>query len=832
MRIQNPFRGASIRVKILVASTVVQVVLLILLITNSMRLMDDAAHANLKTLSSQNASILHATATAYLDHGSSAGAGADYRENFGVLQDVLSELLTDAENGLVYVRIIDADGAVLLNAGLPELTTLPPPDDLDHDKIADLLGKPFINVRHDLLLEHNEVGLLQFGVSSAILSQARQAIISQGGVIALSEIAITFILLSGIGYMLTSRLTRLLNGSQALTDGHLDHRLPDEGSDELALLARHFNVMASALQLRIDELQRTAQRLKASEERYALAIRGANDGLWDWDIIGDRAHYSPRFCEMIGYPIDASVSDESPLEAPTSLFTSRLHPDEIPTFQTLLVEHLKGISPQFMIEHRIRHDDGSYRWFMTRGVAKRNEQGRAVRMAGSISNIHLRKRAEQQLLYDALHDSLTGLPNQSLFVEHLRQALALRGIDGQPRFAVLAINLERFHLVNDSYSHAAGDHLLCQVATHFANLLRAGDIVARVGGDQFAILLHGINSVSDAKEIARSLINLPDFIALNTQQALHMKCRIGLAMSDDSIDAETLLRDADNALQAARKSDSAQIRVYQMSMHAHVLTTLQLETDLRNALANNELVVYYQPIVRLFNRSIASFEALVRWQHPTQGLISPAQFIPLAESLDLIHELGLTVLRDTCHDILEWQRLIGKEPPPVSVNLSARQLARPDLASELLDIIVGYGLAPERLRFEVTESLLTRASGPGTDSLQKLRDVGMAVLIDDFGTGYSALSYLHTIPCDIVKLDGSFVGTVTTDARLRAIVRHSIGLSHDLGMSVVAECIESEDQSHMLRAIGCDFGQGYLFSKPVSADAAGKLLLPSPLESH
>jgi diguanylate cyclase (GGDEF)-like protein/PAS domain S-box-containing protein len=719
MRFQTPLRNASIRLKILLASIVVQVILLILLLANSVRLMDIASDASLKPLSSQHAEIL-----------------------------------------------------------------------------------------------------------AASLAQARSSILLQGGLIALTEVVITFILLSAIGNVLTSRLTRLVDGSQALADGRLDHRLTDEGGDEVAQLASHFNVMAEALQLRIGELQNTAERLKASEERYALAIRGANDGLWDWDIPGDQVYYSPRFCEVLGYPVDPSVSDESPLSASPTLFTSRLHPDEAPHFRLLMVEHLKGISPQFMLEHRIRHDDGSYRWVMTRGVAQRNEQGRAVRMAGSISSIHQRKRAEQQLLYDALHDNLTDLPNQSLFVEHLRQALAQRGPDGLPRFAVLAINLERFHLVNDSYSHAAGDHLLRQVADHFANMLRAGDIVARIGGDQFAILLHDVASAAAAEEIARPLINLPDFIALNTRQALHIKCRIGLAMSDDSVDAETLLRDADNALQAARKGDSSQITVFQTSMHASVLTTLKLETALRHALTNNELTVYYQPIVRLYNRSIASFEALVRWNHPTQGIIGPVRFIPLAESLDLIHELGLLVLHHTCEDIKEWQRLIGKPPPPVSVNLSARQLSRPDLAGELLDIVVGHGLAPERLRFEVTESLLTRATGPGSESLQKLRDVGMAVLIDDFGTGYSALSYLHTIPCDIVKLDGSFIGTVTTDPRLRAIVRHSIGLSHDLGMSVVAECIESEDQSHILRAIGCDFGQGYLYSRPVPADSAGLLLLP------
>jgi diguanylate cyclase (GGDEF)-like protein/PAS domain S-box-containing protein len=816
MYIPHPFRNSSIRVKLLLASTAVQVVLLSFLLVNSVRLMDQAAHANLDTLISQNASMLHAMATAYSGQA-----------NFGPLQDTLSELLDDnAEDGLVYVRIADEDGKILLSAGRPQMDTLPSPSVGfgNHDAV-DLLSSPIIHIRHHLLLPHNKVGLLQFGVSASVLISVRQDITTQGTLIALAEVLATVILLSIIAWLLTTRLARLVDGSQALADGKLDHRLNDEGGDELSRLARHFNIMAAALQQRITELQGITTRLKSSEERYAMAIRGANDGLWDWDILGDCGHFSPRFCELIGITVDESVSDDSPLESATTLFTSRLHPDEIHIFKARMAEHLKGTSPQFMLEHRIRHDDGGYHWIMTRGVAQRHANGRAVRMAGSISDIHLRKRAEQQLLYDALHDGLTGLPNRALFIEHVRQALAQQRGDEHGRFAILTINLERFHLINDSYGHATGDNLLRVVADHIASSLHPGDIVARIGGDQFTVLLHGIGSAAEAVDIAKSLITLPGFTPPGTHQMLHMKCRIGITISENaSSDAETLLRDTDNALQMARRNGASPIEVFQSSMHDQVLNTLRLETDLRNTLAEKKLHVHYQPIVRLATREISSFEALVRWPHPSYGMISPAKFIPMAESLDLIHELGMFVLRRTCEDIADWQNQTGTEPPPVSVNLSARQLSRLDLAEEILGIIHSYQLAPERLRFEVTESLLTRSTGPASETLQRLRDSGMVVLIDDFGTGYSALSYLHTIPCDVVKLDGSFVGTVTTDPRLRAIVRHSINLAHDLGMLVVAECIESEDQARMLNLIGCDFGQGYLFSRPVATQEACDLI--------
>jgi len=812
--VRNLSRDAPLRIKILLASTVVQTILLVLLVSNSIRLMDNAIRANLEDSIGQNTSLLNALVAPYID-----------QSDFSPLQDTLGEFLANAEDdGIAYIRFSDSAGNILLSVGIPEMTALPPPDiDVDNGKFDN--DRPMIHVRRPLLLAHNEVGFLQFGISNRKLSSTRQSILSQSAFIAMAGILVTFVLLSVFGYALTKRLTRMVDVSQALAEGKPGHRLHDEGMDELARLARHFNTMVSALRQRIDDLQRTTERLKASDERYLMAIRGTNDGLWDWDIANDKVYYSSRFCEIIGHPVDTSVSDVSPLEAPTMLFTARLHPDEAATFHARMIEHLKGIHPQFMLEHRICHEDGRYRWIMTRGVAWRNGNDRAIRMAGSISDIHLRKRVEQQLQHDAIHDGLTGLPNQALFIEHLQQALAQRERNPDFRFAVLALNLERFHLINDSYNYAVGDHLLRQVADHLGNVLRSGDILARLGADQFAILLHGLFSNDEALETARNLLNLPAFTVLGSQQTLHVRCRIGVATSNDGNDAETLLRDADNALQSARNSTSSPIQLFQTSMHDNVLNSLMLETELRNALVENKLSVAYQPVIRLFDSAIASFEALARWHHPKRGSIPPNAFIPLAESLDLVHELGMFILNRVCLDIKEWIRQVGIENVrPISVNLSARQLLRPGLSSELLNIITSHDLAPELLRFEVTESLLTRSGEPAIETLRNLREARIAVLIDDFGTGYSALSYLHALPCDILKLDVSFVSTITIDSRLRTIVRHSIGLAHDLGMTVVAEGIESATQSNMLRGIGCDFGQGFLFSKPISAEKACQLL--------
>jgi len=800
------FRHSSIRFRLLLASTTVQVVLLSLLLANSVRLMNNAASASLDTTISQNASMLHAMATTYGE-----------QRRYEALEDVLGELLVGATEGLVYVRIVTPTLEPLVNAGLSEMAELPKPTVIRTGFFEGVLGNEVVHVRHPLLLPRNEVGFLQFGVSVSGLAAARRAITEQGLVIALAEIALTFLLLSTVGYLLTRNLGRLLAGSRAIADGHLEHRVPSHGNDELSVISRHFNIMAATLQRRVAELQETAGRLKASEERHALALRGANDGLWDWDLPAGTAYYSDRFCEILDLP-PGGLADTP------DAFLDYIHPEELPTYRERMIEHLKGRSTQFMMEHRVRLPDGEYRWVLTRGVARNSGTPQISRMAGSISDIDMRKRAEEQLIHDALHDGLTGLPNRALFIEHVNHALAQRRRadeedDDEYEVAVVAINVERFSLVNDSYGHAVGDELLRRVATHITAAMREGDVAARVGGDQFAVLLNDLSSSADALRICETLVALPSFSVPTADRILHPRCRIGIALSEaQDEDAQALLRDADNALHKARQSETAPIEFFHASMHTQAVRALQLESDLRWALAHGGLAVHYQPIVSLSDQRTASFEALVRWPHATHGLLSPSEFIPLAETLDLIHDLGMEVLRITCADIRNWKNLPEQLRPRVSVNLSARQLARPTLATELLAVIDRNGLPHNLIRFEVTESLLARPDGPATRTLRELRSAGIEILIDDFGTGFSTLSYLHTMPCDQVKLDGSFVRSITEDHRLQAIVRRSIELSHDLGMTVVAECIEDKHQLEVLRDLGCDYGQGYYFARPQNRD--------------
>ena len=805
--VKLPFQTTSIRIRLLLASTVVQVLLLTLLLANSVRLMYEATSASLSTLTSQNAAMLHAMAVSYAAN-----------DDFDTLEDVLGELLAEAGEGLVYVRIVSPEGRVLLSAGHPDMQDIP---ELPNGATQGGRDGQLYHVRRPLLLDRNAVGFLQFGVSVSVLASARQALTEQGALIALAEIALTFLLLSTIGYLLTRNLDRLLKGSEAIAAGKLDHRLPENGHDELARLARRFNAMAARLQDRIGALQQTTELLRESEQRYELAIQGANDGLWDWDITKDEVYCSPRCCEIAGLPQHQDYHS-------TNAILTGIHPDDIVGYRDKVIEHLKGFSAQFRCEYRVQQRDGAFRWVMKRGVALRGSDGRAFRMAGSISDVHLHKQTEMRLQHDALHDGLTGLPNRALFLEHIAGAIGQRQRRDAAQFAVLAINLQRFRLVNDSFGHAAGDELLRHVAGTLAGSLRPGDVAARVGGDQFALLLNGIAHSAEALRLANAL---RDTLATPTTiagQTLYPKYRIGMTLSSDYVesgDAESMLRDADNALQMSRQRGEDAIAVFHASMHTDALRSLQLEGELRKALRASELRAHFQPIVSLADGSISSFEALVRWPHPVRGMLAPNLFIPLAEAIGLIHELDMLVLQQACESILRWQLLAQGQPvPAVSVNLSAIQFAREDLAGEITAEIARHGLDAGMLRFEVTESVLAQPDGAAKAVLQRLRDGGMSVLIDDFGTGYSALSYLHTIPCDIVKLDGSFVRSLEQDDRLRAIVARSIELAHDLGMKVVAECIETEAQAALLRAMGCDYGQGYLFSRPLDDKGVETLL--------
>jgi diguanylate cyclase (GGDEF)-like protein/PAS domain S-box-containing protein len=571
------------------------------------------------------------------------------------------------------------------------------------------------------------------------------------------------------------------------------------------------------------QYQRTLAALRRSEERYALAVRGANDGLWDWDLTTDRVYYAPRWKSMLGY-------DEYQIGDRPDDWLSRLHPLDAERVRAEIAAHQEGQTPQLYTEHRMLHDDGKYRWVLTRGLIVRDAQGRPIRMAGSQCDITQRKAAEDRLYHNAFHDTLTGLPNRALLIDRLGLAILRRKRNEVHGFAVLFLDLDGFKLVNDSLGHAIGDQLLIAIGRRLEGCVREGDTVARLGGDEFVILAEDIGEPRDAYQMAdRALDELQSPFALNGRE-LVVAASVGIVVSGPNYDrAEDVLRDADIAMYQAKAQGKAGHVIFDKAMHTVAVTRLKLETDLRYAAVRQEFRLHYQPIVSIRTGQIISFEALLRWNHPECGLVPPDEFIPVAEETKLILPIGLWVLREAAGQLRQWQlEFPASAPLAVAVNLSCRQFLQPDLIHQIERILLETGLDARCLRLEITESALMERLEPGLAALARLKALGVRLVMDDFGKGYSSFSYLHQFPFDTLKIDRTFIARLGTGDESAAIVRTIIAMAKSLGLDVVAEGVETADQLTVLRKLGCEFGQGYFFSRPLSGDAAGIMLAGPP----
>ena len=560
--------------------------------------------------------------------------------------------------------------------------------------------------------------------------------------------------------------------------------------------------------------------LRRSEERYAVAVQATNDGIWDWDLTTGRVHFSDRWRTLLG---DARRHADD-----ADAWFALVHPDDLERLRRQIDESMAGRNPHFENEHRIRHADGSWRWVLSRGLTTCDAGGTPVRLTGSLSDITERRNAEQQLIHDALHDSLTGLPNRTLLMDRIAQCLAHVDRPPDSGCAVLYVDLDRFKLVNDSVSHAAGDRLLVEVARRMERVLRPGDTLARLGGDEFAVVLERITSTAQAREIATRLCQTIAEPVVFERRALSIVGSVGIAHTlDGPAAAEELLRNADIAMYDAKTRGGGRCRVFDASMHQRVVDRMSLETQLRQAIEQHRLRTFFQPIVDLGTGRLRGLEALARWPDGDRE-IPPAEFIPVAEESGLIDRLGRLVLRDACVTLGEWRRrgLVGEEVT-ISVNVSIRQVTDAGLVDDVRAALAQAGLPPSNLVLEITESTLIENAQLVRAVLADLLALGITVQLDDFGTGYSSLTVLHDFPGDTLKIDQAFVKTTIERAESETIVRSIVGLAHSLGLKVTAEGIEDADQLQALTALGCEFGQGFHFSRPLPAADIAVLLAES-----
>jgi diguanylate cyclase (GGDEF)-like protein/PAS domain S-box-containing protein len=572
------------------------------------------------------------------------------------------------------------------------------------------------------------------------------------------------------------------------------------------------------------ERKRAEDALRDSEERYALAARGANDGLWDWDLENQRVFFSTRWKAMLGYA-DSEIG-ESPAE-----WLSRVHKDDRATLQEGLAAHWESAgSRECAVEHRMMHKDGSYRWMLSRGVAQRGERGTAVRMAGSQTDITSSKA----------FDPLTGLPNRMLFHDRLGACLERAAQEPEYPFAVLLLDLDRFKVINDSLGHTAGDELLIHVAQRLRSAVRNAsppgtvvrvdtqDLIARMGGDEFAILLENVDAGGAIRIAERIHDSIHASFKLETKEVF-TTASIGIAPGSSSYRTPVeILRDADTALYQAKSLGRSRFEVFDAGMRAQAVARLDLESDLRRAVDNQEFVLYYQPKVKLKTNRIVGVEALIRWRHPERGLVPPDEFISLAEETGLIVPIGLWVMREACAAMHRWQAEFPWEPPlEVSVNVSVRQFREPDLLARIAAILAETQLDPATLQLEITESVLMDDLDVVASLLDRLKTLGVGLKIDDFGTGYASLKCLSRLPFDVLKIDRSFVVGMSDNDGTGGTVRAILLLAENLGMEVVAEGIEKKEQLVELQSLHCDYGQGYYFSPPLEPEALRELMRKS-----
>jgi diguanylate cyclase (GGDEF)-like protein/PAS domain S-box-containing protein len=563
------------------------------------------------------------------------------------------------------------------------------------------------------------------------------------------------------------------------------------------------------------------ETLRDREQRALLGITGSGDVLWDWSLGKGTLYLSPRFFELLGLPVP-------PASGKPAEWFDRVHPDDLAALRAALDAQLEGREATIEHEHRVRDSEGGWRWLSVRGVTTKNAAGTPVRLCGLLTDVTRHRALVERMTHDARHDPLTGLPNRTLFLDLLRHSFNRIRRNEHYRFALLFIDIDRFKTVNDALGHQVGDELLVQIAKRLTACLRQGDTLARHAGDEFTMWLDDVHGAPDALRVAdrvHEAMNEPFELG---GQAIQSSASIGVAISASRYErAEEVLRDADAAMYRAKALGRARTAVFEADPAARPMGQMQLEADLRRAIVRDELRVFYLPIMGVVSGRVEGFEALARWQHPRLGLVAPPQFLPLAIETGLIASIDQWVLQTASRQLHEWRtELTEASRVSLSVNCSQRLLEQRDVASQIDRVLRDSELLPSDLNLDISESALAAGSAsPGL--LAELRTRGLSLHMDDFGTGQAWLRHLHGNELDSVKIDRSFVSSLTAMGGDRKVLRSIVSIAQELGKKVIAEGVETAEQLRWVREAGCDSAQGFFFSAPLDGLRARSLLQKS-----
>ena len=558
------------------------------------------------------------------------------------------------------------------------------------------------------------------------------------------------------------------------------------------------------------------QGLLSDMERQALAVIGAGDIVWDWDVPRDRVVTTPDIASQLG-------NTASSLQGPVRNWLPVMHSDDRDRFRSTLdaiLENRRGRIGQIF---RLRANDGHYHWYALRARPVIGSDGEVVRCVGTLVNVTEQKKAEERLLHDAVHDNLTGLPNRELFLDRLSNVMNMARGESNLHPTVFMIDIDRFKQVNDSLGMSAGDTILLTISRRLGRLMKPQDTLSRLSSDQFGLLLASESDPGRIAAFAEALRQATRAPIAYAKREIVLTASIGLiTWTKTATTAEDFVKDAELAMYQAKRFGGDRIEPFRPAFRAIGSDKLQLESDLRRALERDEISMVYQPIVKLDEGAIAGFEALMRWEHPRRGAISPSEFIPIAENSGLIVQLGLFAIQRAAEDLFAWQEQFPKLDLFVSVNLSSTQLIRQDLINDVRSVLSRIHLNPGSLKLELTESVLIENPEQSAHVLARLKTMGIGLSLDDFGTGYSSLAYLTRFPFDIIKIDRSFVKG--DQPQKTTLLRSIVSMAHDLGLAVVTEGVESESDALQLRQMGCEYVQSFMFGQPTSREDATRMI--------